>query len=105
MLQRRSRNASKKFLSGDDVKAWRISRNVTQPELADWLGLTPQSVAYYESSGATKGLAMALSAIDRGLTPYKPTRGDLEELKKHERFSERNGHESKRKKNRTSSGT
>lgn len=72
-----SRNPSKKFLKGEEVKAFRISRNLTQPELGDWLGLTPQAIAKYEIRGVTKAIALALSAIDRGLQPFKPTKADL----------------------------
>jgi transcriptional regulator with XRE-family HTH domain len=71
------RNASKKYLSGREVKAWRLSRELSQPELAEWLGLTPQAVGKYETRGATKATALALSAIDRGLRPFKPTMEDL----------------------------
>ncbi|WP_439357931.1 helix-turn-helix transcriptional regulator [Bradyrhizobium sp. DASA03007] len=73
-------NSSKKFLSGDEVKAFRVSRNLTQADLADWLGLTTQAVGKYEVNGATKTTALALSAIDRGLQPFKPTKADLHVL-------------------------
>jgi len=73
----RRRNASEKFLTGEEVRAWRISRNLTQPEVAKYLGLTAQAVGKYEVRGATKATALALSAIDRGLKPYKPTRADF----------------------------
>jgi transcriptional regulator with XRE-family HTH domain len=81
-----SRNASEKFLSGLEVKAWRISRNLTQPELARWLGLTPQAVGKYEQRGATKATALAFSAIDRGLKPFRPTREDLKAVEQHVRM-------------------
>jgi DNA-binding XRE family transcriptional regulator len=84
-----SRNASEKFLSGDEVKAWRISRNLTQPELARWLGLTPQAVGKYEKRGATKATALAFSAIDRGLKPYRPTREDMNAVEQHARMKTR----------------
>jgi transcriptional regulator with XRE-family HTH domain len=72
-----SRNASKKFLKGEEVKAFRISRNLTQSDLADWLGLTTQAVGKYEIRGVTKATALALAAIDRGLQPFKPTKADF----------------------------
>lgn len=72
-----SRNASKKFLKGEEVKAFRISRNLTQADLAEWLGLTTQAVGKYEIRGVTKATALALAAIDRGLQPFKPTKADL----------------------------
>jgi DNA-binding XRE family transcriptional regulator len=81
-----SRNASEKFLSGPDVRAWRISRKLTQPELARWLGLTPQAVGKYEQRGATKAIALAFRAIDRGLTPYRPTREDIKAVEQHTRM-------------------
>jgi DNA-binding XRE family transcriptional regulator len=80
------RNASEKFLSGKDVQAWRISRKLTQPELARWLGLTPQAVGKYEQRGATKTVALAFRAIDRGLTPYRPTREDFNAVEQHLRM-------------------
>jgi transcriptional regulator with XRE-family HTH domain len=79
----RSRNASEKYLTGDEVKTWRISRSFTQPEVAKYLGLTAQAVGKYEQRGATKATALALSAIDRGLKPYKPTRADLQAVEQH----------------------
>jgi DNA-binding XRE family transcriptional regulator len=81
-----SRNPSKKFLKGEEVKAFRISRNLTQPELASWLGLTPQAIAKYEIRGVTKAIALALSAVDRGLQPFKPTKADLSSIATSERM-------------------
>jgi DNA-binding XRE family transcriptional regulator len=69
--------SSKKFLKGEEVKAFRISRNLTQADLADWLDLTTQAIGKYEANGATKTTALALAAIDRGLRPFKPTKADL----------------------------
>jgi DNA-binding XRE family transcriptional regulator len=81
-----SRNASEKFLSGPEVRAWRISRKLTQPELAKWLGLTPQAVGKYELRGATKATALAFSAIDRGLKPFRPTKEDFKAVEQHLRM-------------------
>jgi DNA-binding XRE family transcriptional regulator len=81
-----SRNASKKFLKGEEVRAFRISRALTQTELAEWLGLTPQAVGKYEERGVTKATALALSAINRGLTPFKPTKEDLQAVEAHDRL-------------------
>lgn len=81
----RSRKASDKFLTGEEVRVWRLSRNLTQPELGKWLGLTPQAVARYEVVGATKSTALAFSAIDRGLKPVKPTRADYKLAENRER--------------------
>ena len=81
-----SRNASKKFLNGDEVRAFRISKGLTQTELGNWLGLTPQAVAKYETRGVTKGTALALSAINRGLPPFKPSKEDLQAVKEHDRM-------------------
>ena len=83
------RVASKKYLTGPEIKAWRITRRVTQIELAEWLGLTPPAVAKYEIRGATKSTALALTAIDRGLKPFKPTRDDLEYVKQFDRMKEK----------------
>ena len=72
----RSRNASDKYLSGDEVRIWRLSRGFTQTEVAKYLGLTAQAIGKYEMRGMTKATALALSAIDRGLRPFKPTEED-----------------------------
>jgi transcriptional regulator with XRE-family HTH domain len=79
------RNASEKFLTGDEVSAWRMSRQITQHELAKFLGLTAQAVAKYEVRGATRATALALSAIDRGLKPFQPTRADFSAVEKNKR--------------------
>jgi transcriptional regulator with XRE-family HTH domain len=81
-----SRNASKKFLTGEEVKAFRVSRNLTQSDLADWLGLTTQAVGKYEIRGVTKATALALTAIDRGLQPFKPTKADFHAVESLERM-------------------
>jgi DNA-binding XRE family transcriptional regulator len=85
-LRLRRRNASEKFLTGEEVRAWRISRNLTQPELAKYLGLTAQAVGKYEVRGATKAIALALSAIDSCLKPFKPTRADYNAVEQHKRI-------------------
>ena len=79
------RNASRKFLSGEEVRAFRISRDLTQTELAKWLGVTPQAVGKYEIRGVTKAVALAFAAINRGLPPFKPTKADLNAVKVHGR--------------------
>jgi transcriptional regulator with XRE-family HTH domain len=81
-----SRNASAKFLTGEEVRAWRISRDLTHAELGDWLGLTPQAVSKYEERGATKATALALSAIDRGLKPWRATKEDFKAVEQHVRM-------------------
>jgi len=81
-----SRNASKKFLKGVEFRAFRISRDLTQTELADWLGLTPQAIGKYEQRGVTKATALSLAAINRGLPPYKPTKEDLKAVETHDRM-------------------
>ena len=82
----RRRNASEKYLTGEEVKAWRISRDLTQPEVAKYHGLTAQAVGKYEQRGATKATALALSAIDRGLKPFKPTRADFHAVEQQQRI-------------------
>jgi DNA-binding XRE family transcriptional regulator len=81
-----SRNASRKYLTGCEVKAFRISRNLTQTQLAEWLGLTPQAVGQYELRGVTRATALALAAINRGLPPFKPSKDDIRAVKTHERL-------------------
>jgi len=85
-MPRHSRNASKKFLKGVEVRAFRVSRQLTQTELADWLGLTPQAIGKYEVRGVTKGTALALAAINRGLPPFKPTKEDMKAVETHDRM-------------------
>src|ERR1700674_5122581 len=85
-LPLRSRNPSDKFLTGQEVRAFRVSRQLTQPELAKWLGLTPQAVGKYEKRGATKATALAFAAIDRGLKPFRPTREDFKAVEQHVRM-------------------
>ena len=81
-----SRSASEKFLTGEEVRAWRISRDLTHAELGDWLGLTPQAVSKYEERGATKATALALAAIDRGLKLWRATKEDFKAVEQHVRM-------------------
>ncbi len=81
-----SRSASEKYLTGAEVRAWRISRRLTHAELGAWLGLSAQAVGKYEERGATKATALALAAIDRGLKPWQATKEDFEAVKQHERM-------------------
>jgi DNA-binding XRE family transcriptional regulator len=83
-----TRNASKKFLKGEEVRAFRISRDLTLTELADWLGLTPQAVNKYEQRGVTKATALAFSAINRGLQPYRPNKEEMKILAARDRNPE-----------------
>jgi transcriptional regulator with XRE-family HTH domain len=83
-----SRVASKKYLNGEEVRAFRISRNLTQTELAEWLGLTPQAVGKYEQRGVTRVTALALAAINSGLPPFKPTKDDFKAVRTHDRMKE-----------------
>jgi transcriptional regulator with XRE-family HTH domain len=93
----RRRKASDKYLSGEQVRVWRLSRDLTQPELGRWLGLTPQAVARYESVGATKQTALAFSAIDACIPPVKITKDDfaaaqqLKQIKKRDDSDEETG--------------
>jgi len=81
-----SRNASKKYLTGEEVKAFRISRNITQTRLSELLGVSPQAIGKYELRGVTRATALALAAINRGLPPFKPTKDDFRAVKTHERM-------------------
>ncbi|MEY9147510.1 transcriptional regulator with XRE-family HTH domain [Bradyrhizobium sp. USDA 3262] len=74
------RAASEKFLSGTEIRAWRLSRNLTHAKLGAWLGLTPQAISKYELRGATKAIALALAALDRGLKPWRATKEDLKAI-------------------------
>jgi transcriptional regulator with XRE-family HTH domain len=66
------KKASKKFLNGQDFRSWRVTRELTLQQVADMLGMTAQGVAKYESRGATRTTALALSAIEKGLKPWHP---------------------------------
>lgn len=72
----RTRRASEKFLTGAQFRIYRQSRHLSQTELAAWFGLTKQAIQRYERLGVTRSVALALSAIDRGLRPYQPTEDD-----------------------------
>jgi transcriptional regulator with XRE-family HTH domain len=78
--------ASEKYLRGEEVRAFRISKGLTQTELARWLGLTPQAVGKYEQRGVTRVTALALAAINRGLPPFKPTKDDFKAVETHDRM-------------------
>jgi DNA-binding XRE family transcriptional regulator len=78
----RGRKPSEKFIHGEEVKAWRMSRGISQKTLGAWLGLTSTAIAKYENRGATKGIALALAAIDRGIKPYRATKDDLASVDK-----------------------
>ena len=65
-------DGNEKFLTGKEAKCWRISRGLTQPELANWLGLSPQAISKMERRGVSRVMALALAAIDHGLQPMKP---------------------------------
>ncbi|MEY9138582.1 DNA-binding XRE family transcriptional regulator [Bradyrhizobium diazoefficiens] len=67
-----------KFLSGEETRCWRLARRLTQPELAKWLGVSPQAVSKMEQRGVSRVVALALAAIDRGLQPMKPSPEDYE---------------------------
>jgi DNA-binding XRE family transcriptional regulator len=73
---------SKKYLSGKQVRAFRVSRGYTQKELGELLGMSMQSVEKYEVRGVPKSIALALSAIDAGLVPFTPGVRDFKKAKK-----------------------
>lgn len=60
------------FLSGSEFAAFRIGHQLDIDEIACWLGLTEDEVRDMEKRGAPKVAALALSAIDRGLSPWTP---------------------------------
>jgi predicted transcriptional regulator len=62
-------NATRKYLSGDEFKEWRLSRGLILKDLADWLGVSIGAIHLYEKNGCTKAVALALAAIDRGIPP------------------------------------
>jgi transcriptional regulator with XRE-family HTH domain len=74
-----TKNASTKTLSGADFRIFRVSRKLTQQQLADMLGITKQGVQYYERTGVSKVVALALAALDKPMLPYRPTKEDRAE--------------------------
>lgn len=66
-----------KFLTGEEFKIWRRTRGLSLAETAKWVGLTYQAIQAWERFGVTKTQALALSAIDRGLKPWRPTDAEL----------------------------
>ncbi|MCA1379487.1 helix-turn-helix domain-containing protein [Bradyrhizobium sp. BRP05] len=78
MVLRKNNPSQDKFLTGEETRCWRLARRLTQPELAEWLGVSPQAVSKMERRGVSRVMALALSAIDRGLPPFKPSPEDYE---------------------------
>ena len=70
------KNRQDKFLTGEEFKIWRISRNLSQKEAGEWLGITQPSVLKRESGGCTREQALAMAALDHGLKPWQPTDED-----------------------------
>jgi hypothetical protein len=76
-VRSRGKRRANKWLTGEEFKLWRISRNLTLADCSEWFGVTPQAVAKYQIRGCSKAVAMAISAIERGLKPWKPTEADF----------------------------
>jgi DNA-binding XRE family transcriptional regulator len=66
----------KPFVSGDDVRVWRMSRDMKQEELGAWLGISRTAVGEIEKHGGDKILALALAALDAGKYPVVVTDKD-----------------------------
>lgn len=64
------------FISGQEVLLFRESRGLTREELGTWLGIGSEGIVRLETFGASRMDALALSAIDHGLRPWRPTRDD-----------------------------
>lgn len=64
------------FISGKDIRIWRISRGLKQDELGQFLGLGRTAVGEIEKRGGDQILALALAAVDRGLKPIAITKED-----------------------------
>lgn len=64
------------FISGEDIKVWRISRQISQKELGSFLGIGRTAVGELEKRGGDQILALALAAVDRGLSPAMVTLAD-----------------------------
>lgn len=77
-LSRDEQKESDKFLTGEEAKVWRLSRDLTQADVAKFLGITPQAVSKSERSGVSRAVALAYVALDHRLKPYKPTQEDYE---------------------------
>lgn len=76
MKTRKPKTASVKYLSGEDFRTWRLSRGLTLREVGEWLGVTTGNVHIYEKVGCIRAVALALSAIDKGLPPISVTDED-----------------------------
>jgi len=75
-MEERASREQEPFLSGDEFRLWRISRELTQKEVGDWLGISDAAVLKYEKRGCSRIVALALSALERGLAPWKPQEED-----------------------------
>lgn len=81
----KSRKASDKFLTGEQFKVWRLSRGLTLKDVGEFLGLSHQGVSQYEIRGASKVVALALAALDKGLKPWSPSKSEIKEARQKKR--------------------
>lgn len=71
-----TRSEDRAYLSGADAAQFRIRRGLSVEELSRWLGITEGSWMQIERDGAHRTVALALSAVDRGLKPWSPDLDD-----------------------------
>lgn len=70
-------NATLKYLTGADVRVWRLSRGYSYKTAGALLGISAQGMANLEKTGAGRKEALAMSALNGGLEPYKPTAAEI----------------------------
>jgi predicted transcriptional regulator len=80
-MKRTKRKPADKYLSGEEVRVWRAARDLTLQEVSSWLGQTPQAFSNYETRGASRLVALAIAAVDRGLKPLKLTDRDYQDAR------------------------
>ena len=75
-MDERASREQEPYLSGEQFRLYRTSRGLTQKEVGEWLGITDAAVLKYEKRGCSRIVALALSALERGLKPWTPTEED-----------------------------
>lgn len=73
----RPSNTVRKFLSGEQVRVWRLAQGYSLGQAAARLGVSPQAVANFEKAGVGRKEALAFAAIIAGLEPYEPSEADV----------------------------
>lgn len=75
------RNYSEKYLSGEEFSAWLKTRKLTLTDAAIFFGVTKNSIRHLVETGVSKRDALAISAVERGLEPWRPSEAELQQAK------------------------